>query len=230
MKKRHFIVLFLIIFLFILIESIITINLYFPNTIFYVLKGILKYDLFSALSTFVVGSIAILLYVKQRKDQKRDAANVIIAEIRQAERLINQFKKNGISNDISYQLLPSNNWTKYNYLFINDLDQDEIEQINNFYSQCIVLDKEIDQINISHELKNKSLAMHNYISLIAKESMGNEEIFKTNKENYIKLMNKDIFTFRPEAPLVSIAKALNNIDLITTSSIGAKLKKIAQIK
>lgn len=230
MKTKHLIPLLLIILVFIIGEFIISIDLYFPNTIKYFFRGILKYDLLSALATFVVGTIAILLYVKQRKDQKRDAANVIIAEIRQAERLIDQFKKRGVSNDILFKILPSNNWKKYNYLFINDLDQDEIEQINNFYSQCLVLDNAIDQINISHDLKYKSIAIHKNISLIAKESLGNKEVFELNKTNFLKLIESDSYTFHAGAPAKSIATALNNINLITTSTIGAKLKSIAQIK
>ncbi len=198
--------------------------------IFYLHPDFTKSNLYTAIATFIVGLFAIYLYITQKEDKKRDAANVIIAEIRQAERLIDQFKKRGVSNDISYQLLPSNNWVKYNYLFINDLDQDEIEQINNFYSQCFVLDKAIDQINISHELKNKSQAVHHHISLIAKESLGNEETFGINKNNFIKIISGDEFTFRPNAPVMSIVKALNNINLITTSTIGAKLKKIAKVK
>ncbi|MDO8443600.1 MAG: hypothetical protein Q7S78_01255 [Candidatus Azambacteria bacterium] len=187
-------------------------------------------NLYTAIATFLVGLFAIYLYITQKEDQKKDAANVIIAEIRQAERLIDQFKKSGISNDISYKLLPSNNWAKYNYLFINDLDQDEIEQINNFYSQCFVLDRAIDQINISHELENKSRAIHHYISLIAKESSGDKITFNTNKDNFLKLINEDTTTFRPGAPISSIIKALNNINLITTSMVGSRLKKIARIK
>lgn len=183
-----------------------------------------------AIATFLVGLFAIYLYIKQKEDQKRDAANVIIAEIRQAERLIDQFKKRGVGNDTPYQLLPSNNWVKYNYLFINDLDQDEIEHINNFYSQCFVLDKAIDQINIAHELRNKSEAIHHHISLIAKESFGDESIFKNNKDNFLKLIQKDGFSFSPDAPMFSIGKVFNNINLITTSTVGAKLKKIARIK
>lgn len=198
--------------------------------IFFLYPNFINSNLYNAVATFLVGLFAIYLYIKQKEDQKRDAANVIIAEIRQAERLIDQFKKSGISNDISYKLLPSNNWVKYNYLFINDLDQDEIEQINNFYSQCFVLDKAIDQINISHELKNKSVAIHHHISLIAKESFGDETTFNNNKNNFLKLIHKDGFAFRPDAPTLSIIKALNNINLVTTSTVGAKLKKIAQIK
>lgn len=204
--------------------------IFISGSIFFFYPNFINSNFYTAVATFLVGLFAIYLYIKQKEDQKRDAANVIIAEIRQAERLIDQFKKSGIANDISYKLLPSNNWVKYNYLFINILDQDEIEQINNFYNQCFVLDKAIDQINISHELKNKSEAIHFHLSLIAKESFGNQKTFDKNKNQFIKLIQKDGFTFRPDAPTLSIVQALSNINFVTTSTVGAKLKNVAQIK
>ncbi len=195
--------------------------------IFY--PAVINSNLYTAIAAFLVGLFAIFLYIKQKEDQKRDVANLIIAEIRQAERLINQFKKDGVTNSISYKLLPTNNWIKYNYLFIKDLDQDEIEQINNFYNHCFILDKAIDQISISHELENKSRAIHHFISLIAKESLGNEQVFNTNRDNFLGLIQKDKFVFMPDAPTKAIAQALSNISFITTSTVGAKLKKIARI-
>lgn len=187
-------------------------------------------NFFVALATLFVGGFAIYLYKRQKADSRRDAANVILAEIRQAERMIDEFKNNGIGNDVVYKLLPSNNWIKHNYLFINDLDSDEIDQINSFYNQCFVLDRTIDQNHISHELANKSVAIHQTLSVIAKESNGNKVFFDQAKKNYLDLILDDGYAFRPDATLRSINKALNNIRFITTSTVGAKLKKIAKIK
>lgn len=195
--------------------------------LYYFIPEFATSNLFTAIATFIVGCFAIGIYLQQKIDQKRDAANVILAEIRYAERLIDQFKNSGIASDIQYQLLPSNNWNKYNYLFINNLDQDEISEINNFYNQCFILDRALDQISISYELKHKSMAIHNTISIIAKESLGSKENFDQNKNNFIKLIDSDTYAFRPGSPLNAITKTLNNTRFITTSTAGAKLKNIA---
>jgi hypothetical protein len=59
--------------------------------------------------TFVVGFLAIYLYLKQRRDRKRDAASLILQEIRYAEQQIRNAK---ITNPPSYflasKLLPTN--------------------------------------------------------------------------------------------------------------------------
>jgi len=189
---------------------------------------LIQSNILIALVTFIVGCFAIGLYISQKVDEKRDAANVILAEIRYAEKLIDQLKNSGISNDIQYQILPSNSWGKYGYIFINELDQDEIGEINNFYNQCFIMDRALDQVNISYELKHKSQAIHTQISVIAKESLGNMDLFEQNKNNFVRLIDNDTYTFRPIAPINAIAKTLNNIRFVTTSTAGAKLKSIAQ--
>lgn len=75
------------------------------------------------LVTLIVGGVAIYLYTQQKKDYKRDAASIILMEIRHAEKIIDQLKQGGSTEPV---LLPTNNWTKYNYLFIKDLDRERI--------------------------------------------------------------------------------------------------------
>ena len=186
-----------------------------------------KSNLYTAIATFIVGCFAIGLYIQQKIDQKRDSANVILSEIRYAEGLIDRFKTAGVSTDITYQLLPNNHWGKYNFLFIKDLDQDETTEINNFYNQCFILDKALDQISVYHELKHKSQVVHQTLSTIAKESLGNEQIFKTNKKAYLEIIEKDPYVFRADAPINAVVKTLNNIRFVTTSTAGSKLKDIA---
>lgn len=61
----------------------------------YLNKDILKYSavngIFSASATLIVGLIAILIYFKQKQDKKRDAARIIVQEIRRAEDLISRY-------------------------------------------------------------------------------------------------------------------------------------------
>ncbi len=77
-------------------------------------------------ATFLVGFFAIFIYLKQKWDYKRDAASIILMEIRNAEKVIDLMKKHGVAISESMEkLLPSNNWIKYNYLFIKNFDRDE---------------------------------------------------------------------------------------------------------
>ena len=91
--------------------------------------------------TFVVGFLAIYLYLKQRRDRKRDAASLILQEIRYAEQQIRNAK---ITNPPSYflasKLLPTNSWNDNIHLFIKDLKETEIDMISAFYSKATYID------------------------------------------------------------------------------------------
>ena len=69
---------------------------------------------FIGLITLIVGSVAILIYITQKIDQKRDAANIILMEIRYAEKLIEKFSSGSVVLDFQTRMIPTNNWYKYN--------------------------------------------------------------------------------------------------------------------
>lgn len=91
--------------------------------------------------TFIVGFAAIYLYIKQRKDRKRDAASLILQEIRYAEQQIRNAK---ITTPPTYflasKLLPTNSWNDNIHLFIKDLKETEIDTISAFYAKATYID------------------------------------------------------------------------------------------
>jgi hypothetical protein len=110
---------------------------------------------FIAVVTFVVGFSAIYLYKKQQSDNKRDAAKLIIQEIRYAEQQVRNVRMLSISEPnyyMGYTLLPTNSWHKNINLFVNDLSENQIDLISNFYSQAAYLD---ELIKIISNEKNK---------------------------------------------------------------------------
>ena len=96
----------------------------------------------SGLVTFVVGFFAIYLYLKQRKDRKRDAARLILQEIRYAEQQIRNAKINipVVNYSLASKLLPTNSWNANIHLFIKDLKETEIDMISLFYSKTSYID------------------------------------------------------------------------------------------
>lgn len=89
--------------------------------------------------TFVVGFLAIYLYLKQRRDRKRDAARLILQEIRYAEQQIRNFRI-AQSYSSASKLLPTNSWNDNIHLFIKDLKETEIDMISAFYSKATYID------------------------------------------------------------------------------------------
>ena len=92
------------------------------------------------LVTLLVGGFAIYLYLRQRKDKKRDAAGLILQEIRYAEQQIRNSQRGARGYSLSSKLLPTNSWNDNIHLFIKDLKETEIDLISGFYSQATFID------------------------------------------------------------------------------------------
>lgn len=90
--------------------------------------------------TFIVGFLAIYLYIKARVDRKRDAASLILQEIRYAEQQIRNSERGARGYSLSSKLLPTNSWNDNIHLFIKDLKETEIDIISRFYSQATYID------------------------------------------------------------------------------------------
>ncbi len=107
----------------------------------------LNSQLFVALVTFFVGFFAIVLYVKQKKDYKRQAGSLILQEIRYAEQLIRNSLENSFRYKLADELLPTNSWNDNVHLFLEDLEETEIDLISRFYSKANYLDILIGKIS-----------------------------------------------------------------------------------
>jgi len=229
-KLKPYFSLLIIIFLF----TSISVLLYFLNS-----KLIKESDFYVALVTFFVGSFVIYLYIAQKAGFKRDAANILLMEVRYAENTIDRMKEGQLLLNNENKLLPVNNWSKYNYLFINDLDRDELDLINNFYNKCLLIDESLNQLSISKQLEQKSGHIHSALVKLALDlSQQNPtadpavliQNFNQTKILFIKMISSDGYAFLPDKPKQELLNALTNIEKITTSSPGTKLKQIANIR
>ena len=100
-----------------------------------------------ALVTLCVGSFAICLYVKQKRDHKRDAAKLILQEIRYAEQKIRKYREVK-SYKLYDKLLPTNSWNDNIHLFIKDLKEvQNLDLISDFYAKASYIDTLIATIS-----------------------------------------------------------------------------------
>lgn len=99
-----------------------------------------------AIVTFVVGSFAIFLYLKQKSDDKRAAAQLILQEVRYAEQQIRNARDKQNQYSLAVKLLPTNSWSKSIHLFVKRLEAPEIDIISQFYSQASFIDMMIVKI------------------------------------------------------------------------------------
>jgi hypothetical protein len=105
--------------------------------------------------TFFVGGLAFYIYTKQKIDAKRDAAKIILQEIRRAESIISDYKQQG-RYQFAKKIIATNSWNKNIHYFVGDLDNDELDRISDLYSTGEYLDsliKQISDITFDHEVE-----------------------------------------------------------------------------
>lgn len=198
---------------------------------------------FVAIITLAVGFTAWILYRKQNKDRKRDIANSILSEIQQAEKSVDRVRdyiRDTGNVEINIQIVRQNSWTSHKHLFSNDLDEDEWNEINNFYDNAELLNETLRRSNMIFE-KNSDQIRSNMQEAVAAFSKAAASVYnEQNKEITVRdfnekldLFNKfygdksKIFTFSPVKYLNDANRILEDIRFISTSTAGEKLKRLS---
>jgi hypothetical protein len=214
----------------------------------------LNSNFFIALVTLAVGTAAYTIYRLQKRDRKREAANIILLEIQSAERKLQQIKKSlskeprTLPNDL--RLLPTENWSQFNYLFIKDFDRDEWDSLTDFYNKCELIDETIKYNNaafwndVEQIRSNKQRLLADFASASTKALEGTsdtvtekdtETIKKfddlTEKFDKVYMSKQDSYSYTPQKTLNDAKLYIGEINLrISQSNVGTKLKKLANIK
>lgn len=170
---------------------------------------------FVALTTAAVGMFAIGLYSKQKGDKKRDAASLILQEIRFAEQQI----RTGVEHDAQFvlgnRLLPTNNWNVNIHLFLNDLEETEIDLISRFYSKAAYIETLISKIS---DYKNKE---HSVTGIVI-----NQNTPSSGAQNHIPILPVD-----PMANTQGLLKiTCKGTEHVYNTPTGEKLKILAKKK
>lgn len=198
---------------------------------------------FIAMITLAVGFTAWILYHKQNKDQKRDLANSILSEIEQAEKSVDRVRnyiRDTGNVEINIQIVRQNSWTSHKHLFSNDLDEDEWNEINNFYDNAELLNETLKRSNMVFE-KNSDQIRNNMQEAVAAFSKAAASLYnEENKEETVRNFNEGLnlfnkfyedknkeFTFSPVKYLNDANRILEDIRFISTSTAGEKLKKLS---
>jgi nitrogen fixation-related uncharacterized protein len=203
--------------------------------------------------TLITGFFAWRVYKNQKKDEKRNAASILLLEIKSAEDALRKVDENkpisGI-DDPDVFLMRSANWDKYKYLFVSEFkDDNEFNKISDFYIKCKEYDDAVRLRNSSfyHNQKQLRKTTHEILVGYTKEYVSNllkekdvDKIEKLNLE-FAKIKQKfkdvylgdnaDIFTYLPKQPFTNAKRTLNTIDRnLSTSSAGQVLDNIAKPK
>ncbi len=194
------------------------------------MEGIITFfnsNFFITLTTFIVGGLAFILYKRQKRDTKRDAARIVLQEIRRAEDIISDYKQNG-NYQFAKKIIATNSWNKSIHLFVGDLDNDELDRISNLYSTGEYLDsliKEISDFTFRKEIGEIGVQAQKLPVLTPAVS---QEVQESQTVNQNILRKIELIRMNPpwKARLDLITFKL---EPIYNSTIALKLKKIAGI-
>lgn len=214
---------------------------------------LLNTNFFNAATTLVVGFTAYFIYKKQKRDEKKDAATILLAEIKSATAilpgLVARFDdRRTIESGLI--LLPSESWSKYKYLFVNDLKAEEWQAVDKFYKNCLDYDKALaeQQSYFAQNTGQVWVSIHkNYHDMLQKYFDDNPDIDITAEpRGDIVEINPDVaqrisaFTdtyiantsrlasYDPLKPINDAERALKNINQnLLLSSVGSSLERLA---
>ena len=218
---------------------------------------ILTSEAFTPSATLFAAFAAFIIYKAGRKDSKKDAANIILLEIRSAERNLEEARKTyhedkaknneSISFPEKIRLMPSESWNKYKYLFIRDFESDQWNIINKFYEHCKNFDEAIEikessfGENAREIRKNIQKIAAHYSINIAEELIDIQPTEQDRRSDVIQqnLKKKDdaksaligpmVENYGPDRPYFDAEYYYNLLpETILNTPIGEKLKKLSK--
>ncbi|HVB19831.1 MAG TPA: hypothetical protein VNF51_00890 [Candidatus Paceibacterota bacterium] len=212
--------------------------------LYYIVPGFVNSSFFFASVTFVVGSLAFYIYTQQKADEKTNAAITVLTEIRNAENkvdiIINELNANNTSDLPS--VLPTNSWRKYSHLFVKDLDSDELQLMNSFYTSCEVIEDFVNRQNnffwVTTEERAKTAQrvlaqIHDDFQIEAREEGDVHPIaqkkFDDRKAGLTQFYSNETYTYAPQKTLTVLKFQTQNFQKITPTVCGAKFKRIANL-
>ena len=194
----------------------------------------------SAFSSFVmllVGSVAIFLYIKQKIDEKVQAARILLLEIRTAEERIIQLKEKlqeEMTDDFP-SLFPTKSWKSYAHLFVSDFDQDELKLIGSFFDYGDLIEdfakrnNEFFWVTTEERARVVQQKLAELVIHSQTRAEGEEVDLNDLKKHFLDTFSNDTYTYTPKKSVNAIKNYVNNIGRITTTSAGVKLKKLAKM-
>ena len=213
------------------------------------MDAILKFldsNLLQTIVTLIAGLIALYIYTRQRRDNKKAAANSIFLEIQHVERCIPKAKeavRRGDLNNLNFNILREDAWSKYSQMFSTDFDNDEWETITDFYQTARQLDNAITESNdafgkdVSQIRINKQRIIANITKDVIDGASGDDT--ETILQNYnqkldvfdkLYMSRQGEFAYTPAKHKNDAEKCLEDLQKISITSIGTKLKKIIGVK
>ena len=102
------------------------------------------------IGVILVGGIALLVYVLQKRDVKKNAATLVVTQIESLKEkianiveIISNNQLNATSIYETLDILDDNQWNKYKHLFVGDIDANSLRIIDSFYEDVALIREQL---------------------------------------------------------------------------------------
>ncbi len=189
----------------------------------------------AAFATILTAIVAFIIYRRSKSDELENAVRIIILEIKESERVIRNLidvknSGNQYPNDF-VKVTPLKGWVKYSHLFMKKLNNDEYNQLNDYFKKCEVLEKYIEKNYNFFWITTEERARQNEM-MGAKLAFDHPDLkpedFKLEVERLLTLYFANTTGYTPVGIKTQVDRNLNSIIPITTTPVWNKLKSIAR--
>lgn len=185
-------------------------------------------ELLNAAVTFVVGLIAFVVYWLTKRAEKKNAATIVVMDIRHAEQVVLSLLEKQVVDRTLKDILLENNWAKYKHLFASDFSHDDFAAFNRFFVACTEI----------ADARRRMLEIF-YANLNAKASIAQQKLLEIDnplspegqakKQQLIAAINTEDFVFEPNEPRARILSSLQLMGRLSNTIAFEKLKKLGGI-
>lgn len=217
-------------------------------------------DYFMGLITLIVGLFVFVVYLSRRRDYRKDAANVILGEVRAAQDSLKRVQEHvarfQAENDplVEIGLLPSDivlmpdqSWSKYKHLFTRKMDRHTYDSLANFYEKTIAYDRAVSYNNSAFAKNEERIrsnvarivmdrAVVTFESLSDKKKPTDEDREKINtmlddvEDIRALFMSSKVLDYQPRKPVQDAKAQLSVLGNLDLSIAVLRLMKLSGTK
>lgn len=183
----------------------------------------------NSIVTFIVGTVALVIYWLTKRNEKRNAATIILMDIRHAENVVLSILEKGSIDTLIKNIIVDNNWEKYKHLFALNFSQDDFSAFNRFFGACVEIS----------EARSRMLDVFNS-GLVAKAEIIQELLLKIEnpssdegqkkRQDIINHACSESYNFDPDDPKTRIFRGMQLMGRLSNTVAFEKLKKISGVK
>lgn len=178
--------------------------------------------------TVAVGAIALLVYYLSKRSEKRNAAIIIVMDIRHAEQVILGVLEKGAIDRFLPSILPENNWGKYKHLFAAYFSYDDFSAFDRFFNGCTEISEARNRLADAFLASISAKAQIAQQKVLEIPDVESEDGQKKRWET-IQALEKEEYVFEPSEPSNRIFRSFQIMGKLSPTSAFEKLKKIGSI-